>query len=255
MKEWQIATEKFLERFIKNPYFEGALLTGSYATGNESIQSGIDIFIVLSDKEEYQERGVTEVDGYLINYYVNPIRKIKENLENEFKDMNLMTATMLVKSKALKDKTGVVAGLKDEAFSYATKKFEPISDDELLSLKHGIWSNYNELKSAYNENRNGFDFIYSLLLFKLVNLYRVYNKEQRLPILKLDKLVFDSEYLNAYGLRDKINPKLLKILANCFTVSEKHEKNIAIDELYEFVISSCGGFEISSFVQRRELKK
>ena len=41
MQSWQIALEKFLDKYKKEDYFLGAILTGSYATGNYDENSDI----------------------------------------------------------------------------------------------------------------------------------------------------------------------------------------------------------------------
>ena len=49
MEKWELVVEKFLEQYKNEDYFLGAILTGSYATGNNDINSDIDIFIVTKD--------------------------------------------------------------------------------------------------------------------------------------------------------------------------------------------------------------
>ena len=46
MEKWELIIEKFLEQYKNEDYFLGAILTGSYATGNNDVNSDIDIFIV-----------------------------------------------------------------------------------------------------------------------------------------------------------------------------------------------------------------
>lgn len=49
MEKWELSLNKFLEQYINEDYFLGAILTGSYATGNNDINSDIDVFIVTKD--------------------------------------------------------------------------------------------------------------------------------------------------------------------------------------------------------------
>ena len=49
MNNWELSLNKFLEQYINEDYFLGAILTGSYATGNNDINSDIDVFIVTKD--------------------------------------------------------------------------------------------------------------------------------------------------------------------------------------------------------------
>ena len=45
MQKWEKALQKFLKKYEARPYFEGALLCGSYATGNQNQFSDIDVHI------------------------------------------------------------------------------------------------------------------------------------------------------------------------------------------------------------------
>ena len=47
MQKWEIAQNKFLEQYINEPWFVGAVLYGNYATGNTNKYSIIDIIITL----------------------------------------------------------------------------------------------------------------------------------------------------------------------------------------------------------------
>ena len=76
MSNWEIALEKFLDKYKNEDYFLGAILTGSYATGNYDENSDIDVFIVTKDTTGWRERGNVLIDGYLIEYFINPIKKV-----------------------------------------------------------------------------------------------------------------------------------------------------------------------------------
>ena len=49
MEKWQLAIENFLNEYKNEDYFVGAILTGSYATGNQNINSDIDIYIITKN--------------------------------------------------------------------------------------------------------------------------------------------------------------------------------------------------------------
>ena len=63
MEQWQLAIEKFLYDYKNEDYFVGAILTGSYATGNQNINSDIDLFIVTKYDITYYYR----IDRWIFN--------------------------------------------------------------------------------------------------------------------------------------------------------------------------------------------
>ena len=54
MEKWQLALEKFLDEYKNEDYFVGALLTGSYATGNYDNNSDIDVYIVTTNETKWR---------------------------------------------------------------------------------------------------------------------------------------------------------------------------------------------------------
>ena len=84
MEKWEHAVNTFLKQYINEDYFLGAILTGSYATGNNNPDSDIDIFIVTKDTTNWRERGNKLVDGYLIEYFIIYQSKIKINKNYKF---------------------------------------------------------------------------------------------------------------------------------------------------------------------------
>ena len=53
MKNWQKALDKFLEKYKNEDWFEGAVLCGSYASGNQNEFSDIDVHILINDLFEF----------------------------------------------------------------------------------------------------------------------------------------------------------------------------------------------------------
>ena len=81
MEKWKFAIEKFLDDYKTEDYFVGAILTGSYATGNQSINSDIDIYIITKDDITWRERGNKLVNGYLIEYFIG-LKILSEDLKD-----------------------------------------------------------------------------------------------------------------------------------------------------------------------------
>ena len=119
MQTWELAVEKFLIKYKDEDYFLGAILTGSYATGNYDENSDIDIYIVTKDNVTWRERGNKNIDGFLIEYFINPKKKILSYFEQELKDYHLSTTMIFVNGKILYDKDGSV----QELINIANKNF------------------------------------------------------------------------------------------------------------------------------------
>ena len=73
---WKLALNEFIKPYLNDEEVEAILLVGSYAVGNQNEYSDIDVYVILNDNAEYRERGNKLVNGYLIEYFVNPIHEI-----------------------------------------------------------------------------------------------------------------------------------------------------------------------------------
>ena len=83
MENWEKALKKFLQRYENEDYYEGAIACGSYVSGNNNEFSDIDVHIVLKRGNEWRERGNLEIDGFLIEYFANPVNKYESYMEDE----------------------------------------------------------------------------------------------------------------------------------------------------------------------------
>ena len=104
---WKTVLNKFLEKWKRKGYVEGAILTGSRVTSYFSKYSDIDVYIVLSEKIKWRERGNRIFDGFLIEYFANPPYQIRKYFVEEFKQNKYTTARMFVMGKILFDKKRV----------------------------------------------------------------------------------------------------------------------------------------------------
>ena len=117
MNKWELAVEEFISQYKDEDYFLGAILTGSYATGNNDENSDIDIYIVTTNETKWRERGNKNINGFLIEYFINPKNKILSYFEQELKDYHLSTTMIFVNGKILYDKDGSVKELINIAYN------------------------------------------------------------------------------------------------------------------------------------------
>ena len=124
MQNWEISLEKFIDKWKNKKDVVGALVCGSYITGNPSPHSDIDIHILLSNSTNYRERGNEYIDGILIEYFANPFPQHIKYLESDFKNRRRVNVHMLTTGKVLFDKTGELKELINIANKFKKKKFK-----------------------------------------------------------------------------------------------------------------------------------
>lgn len=242
MEKYEKALDKFLSEYKNKDYFEGAILCGSYATGNFNEDSDIDLHIFISNNEKWRKRGNKVVDGFLIEYFINPLKKSYEYLERDFKSMYFIDGSMYGFGKVLYDVNGNVEKLRDSALSYFDKEFDAIGEVELKLKKYAAWDKMDELKSKIKNNEN-YELSYYLLFQGLIDLYYSNNRLAKIPLTKLEKIYKEDNFRKRFKLKNMPNDNFIELVINCLD----NKKFYSIEKLYDYVIADAGGFNIENF--------
>ena len=253
MKSWEKALDKFLQRYINEPWFEGALLCGSYSTGNQNKFSDIDVTIVASDDIGWNEKSNCYVDGFLVEYLINPVYKYQGFMESDIKNNKVLIHNMFAYGVVLCDKHGMVKKLHQQAIRDLKKKFKPLSKYSADFRKYHLWDRYDELKSLKHDGYSP-DLTYWMLVSELISAYCVFNCLPLLPQAKIEKLLTDKEYAKRYHADRLPDKKFTNLLMTCFKAKQK-DKMVAIDKLYNYVIKTGGGFDIGKFRGYQKIEK
>lgn len=254
MKEWEKALNKFLERYENEDYYEGAIACGSYVAGNNNEFSDIDVHIIFKRGNEWRERGNLEVDGFLIEYFANPVNKYESYLEEEKVERGNHTTKMFAQGIIVRDKSGEVKKLKDKAEELANVELPDISEFDLLSSKYGCWDKYDELNVIYKENRDNFYLAYYELYKQLITLHGKVKKLREFSLTKLDKLLDSKLFRDRYGISKFYDEYDTNIIRTCMVLDTREKMMEKITGFYNYVMEISGGFDINKFVLRSEVK-
>ena len=214
MEKWELAAEKFLETYKNEEYFIGAILTGSYATGNQSINSDIDIYIITKDDNNWRERGNKLVDGFLIEYFINPRKKINDYMNKELQDYHISTIRIFANGKILIDKTGDVAKLIEQAKDYINRDFEDLNESLYKMNCYRVWDSFDELDQKYKRHED-IDLSYYIFLETVINSYFQNSKIESVPINKIEYILKDEEYRKRYNIRQLPDNDFTELLLKC----------------------------------------
>ena len=242
MEKWEKALYEFLKRYQNRPYFEGAILCGSYAAGNQNKFSDIDVQIVISDKQNWRERGNVKVGGFLIEYFINPIRRIHQEFEKDVATGRQSCASMFGYGKIIADKKGNVKLLQDEAVQFLKKQMPKYKLTDFSFDCYGAWDLMDELNSL-SKDKKALGLVYYKLLEKLMDMYFRAQRIPKMPLTKMERIMTDSRFAKRYHIQKLPDQTFIKL----FLVALCDMKVIKIKKLYDFVIKSVGGFDISDF--------
>lgn len=249
MKNWEKALYKFLNKYEKLSFFEGAILCGSYATGNQNNRSDIDINIIISNTQDWCERGYIYIDGFLIEYAINPFNKIKQEFRKDYLQRGSLIANLFAHGKILFDTHGKMHSLQKDAISLLNKTPSRIHKKDLLWDYYHIWNDLDELHVLSSEKREIALVYYDLL----TSLWKLYFKAKGIPLVplaKIEKILTDKTFAKRCYFTKKPNKKFTTLFLNAL-----YHKNLKeITRFHDYVINELGGFDIGSFKTHNTLK-
>ncbi len=246
MKNWRNVAKEFLESWKKKKEVLGALYSGSRVWGTNDKFSDIDIHIVLSNSAKYRVRGNEIIDKYLIEYFANPIKQLKEYRKNDFKNYTRIDARMFAYGEIAFDKTGELKKLQDKCKNELKKEFKDLPKLVLNLSKYELWDELDNLRSVEHSKHYTYSYCYNLLLNKTYSLYRKFLKAESPPPAKLNRFFDDSIFRKKYKMPAFPDKKFIALFKKCL----QREKLNDISRLVEYVLEKTGGFKVDGWKLR-----
>lgn len=253
MEGWEHALQKFIEYWIGKDEVIGIMLVGSYAVGNSNKYSDVDIHIALSDGVNWRERGNKEVNGYLIEYFINPLRQIYAYFDDEIKGYRRPTVRMYATGKILFDKNGSMEKLKSYAKLEVEKRLREPSKLEIENMKYHIWDSCDDLKALYEESDLSFDYVYYNNLNTVLECYRKYLRCEITSISKLYKYLSDRGFKEAYEIEWFPDEVFVEKFIRCMDLKNIDDRFAHFNKLVNYVLGQMGGFKIDGWNLRSEV--
>ncbi len=249
MADWKRALEKFIGEWREKDFVEAALLTGSYAIGLQTERSDVDIYIILSDDVDWRERGNAVVDGFLIEYFANPVRAIRSYFEEELSRNSRSTARIIAIGEVLFDKSGMTKSLKEEAEKYLVKPFPKPGVEKIELAKYFLWDALHSLKDAEEKGDSSHAYLCYLALNRALEVYLKFLGVEIPPASNVYRLFSDETFRRAYIYPDFPDEEFVSL----FLRSMEDAKTENAEALISHVLERMGGFSIDGWRLRMEV--
>lgn len=253
MKSWETALDQFLVNWRQRKEVIGIVVCGSYITGNPSKRSDIDVHIIIQDECDWRERGNQVVNGFLIEYFVNPPKQIRSYYVEDFKDRRTMSMVQFMTGKVIQDKVGAVKELIEEAHVWKEKQYEPVKAPIAELKKYELWDTLDNLLDCYEEGRSDFNVVFYHSLQRLYCVYSSLLCIEEIPYYQLSRYFTDPNYLKKYMKEPFPDMYFSQRFINAMTAENQDEKIRIFTELTEHVLHTFGGFDIDGWRIRSEL--
>lgn len=241
------AVESFLKEYTKDIEIEGAVISGSYVSGAPSKRSDIDLSIILSSKYNWRERGSKMVDGFLIEYFVNPPKQIPEYFKEDHSVNRRHAAHMFTSGRIILDKNGVVSGLRDKAAEWMKKPFREMDITGLELGKYGLWDMLDNLRDLYEINSPSFKYTYWSSLKSTFEFYSKFLGHDVIPMQKIHEQLNDEDTQRKYNLEPYSDLVFKGIMNDAVSANSVEEMMKCFERVATHIFEKTGGFKLDGW--------
>ena len=239
MHSWKSALEKSLDKWRNRNNVEGALLTGSYATGTATEFSDLDLFIVLADTAAWNRKELQVMDGITVEFSICTVSQFEKYIDNEHNENKSVVSRMWSVGKIMFDRHGQIDRLQQKARKQMRRSFKKLRNRRIEIEKAFIWNDLQDLKDMHREKASGFEFVCSLHLQRAITAYAKFLRAEIPPFAKLHRILSDRGFRTRYGIEPLPDSHFNRLLKACL-------KNLSmrnIEKLTEHVLEKMGGFD------------
>lgn len=243
---WESALEKFLKPWRRKPEVVAALAVGSRVQGTSTPNSDIDVHIILKPGVKWRQRGNCYVDGFLIEYFSNPVEQLKVYREADRQSFRRADARMFALGRIVFDKDGILRRLQASATRELTVPFRKLAPAELEMAKYGLWDDLDNLRDLVSAESGWYRYAHHLLLARALESYRRYLGAETGAPAKLERFFTDKSFRRGYAIPDFPDPEFVRL----FGSAVRDETFRRIERLVRHVLRRMGGFEIDGWKLR-----
>jgi len=250
MEKREIVLKKFIEKWETKQEVVGAIVCGSYITGNPSKHSDIDVHIILDSKTSWRERGNEIIDGILIEYFANPARMHQRYAKEDYQQRQKINAHMFSTGKVLFDRTGELAQIIQDSKKQLVREFSKPSNIENELSKYFIWDMCDNLEEVFESDGDDFIFVFHNELKRLFDSYSKYLQFDNIPPNKLIRFLRNEKDKKKYHIKDYPDINFVDFFIKTINLKQKPKMMEEYKKLTNYVLEKMGGFTIDGWKLR-----
>lgn len=254
MKKWEHALQKFIKKWKSKKEVVGAIVCGSYITGNPSKHSDIDIQIILNSKVKWRERGNEIIDGIIIEYFANPAKSHYKYAEEDYKQRRKINPHMFCTGKVLFDKTGELKKIIRDSRKYFFKKYPKMGKIQVELAKYHIWDMLDNLEEVHEGKGEEFFFVFYNYIYELFEFYSKFMQFESISTHKIKRFLVDDKDKKKYYINDFPDKDFINLFVAALKIKEKDKMILEYKNLTNYVLDKMGGFKINGWKIRSPAK-
>ncbi|WP_046758500.1 nucleotidyltransferase domain-containing protein [Kordia jejudonensis] len=223
----------FVAKQTKESTVIGIFLVGSYATGQFTETSDIDLKIILSPCVQKRVKGVEISNGFHISYTSYSVMDAYNHFYTQLRTYSKFQARMLSQGKILHDATGEMKHLQNEATLVMQLDFIPQANTTLQLEAYNLWKYKDALTHTFLKRftlKEFHVFLDKILILyaKLLGIECVF----QYPFFKMEQYISDATFRAAYDIPEFPDKVFLKAFQKGITQTTKTD--IAHTVIYLF---------------------
>ena len=238
MEKYQMAVSDFITKmnYLENNHVLGIIVYGSYVTGYNNKNSDIDMHIIKDNIDERLYRGVSNVDGFKIEYFEKPISDIYLSIENDFETNENAYLTIIGHGKILFDRTGDISKLQGYILEKYSQPLPALSGDDAKEIAVIIDNRMIKLRSMLENDKPEFIYNYYLIVEKIRKFYSRLCGCANIPVDKAFRIYTDKRYRESFCKSVIPDEEFLGMYFNAVTTTGTNEEKMNIvTKLYNYV--------------------
>jgi hypothetical protein len=252
------AWRRALARFLKDVPFRrdvvGALVCGSFVTGDPGPRSDIDLHLVLAPRTRWRERGNRVIDGIVVEYFANPPRQIRAYFRHDHRDNRRMAPTQVASGRVLfDDRRGTVRRLVAEARAWERRPLARVAAAWVEQTKYALYDQLDDLEDAIARRAADVPFLYHLLVAAVAERQARFAREPAAGPAKLYRLLTSARARGKYRAAPLRDARHAQLLAAAIRERDPARMPDRARALVSHVLEEMGGFGLDGWRLRSGL--
>lgn len=239
--------DRFILPWRKRTYVLGALVTGSRAFGIADKHSDIDIHIALSNRVKWRERGLRRVDGFIVEYFANPLRMYPKYYEEGSKGGSRSIARMFAYGYILFDKDGSLRRLQEWGRRMMRKPLARPGRMFIEPAKYHMWDTVDGLLGLKERRSPGFWYAYYLGLDRVIEYYREFLGEETPAQDKMWQFLNNRRFRRAHRIQPFPDRRFIAMAGKCMKAKSVAGASRDFSRLVAHVQKRMGGFKMDGW--------
>ena len=248
MEKWEAVARKFVEQCDFNHDIEAVFLTGSYVAGNADKYSDIDLYIVLNDNVTWRARGNKRIDGFLVEYFANPVRQIKKYIDSAYGNVSIIEINMITYGIVIFDKNSTAESMREYCSLKDINNFPALHEFHIKNGLYKIWDEFDEITRSYDNKTADFTMQYFMFIKDTFDFYSRYIGSPVPNYHHLYKWLTNETYREKFRLPPYRDAIFLDLISGAFDNMDMDAMFLQAGKIKDYVLNKTGGFDIDNFM-------